>query len=426
MFRFLHAADLHLDSPLRELERYEGAPVEAIRQASRRALEKLVEMAIEERVRFVLICGDVYDSNLQDVKTGLFFVHQLARLREHGISVFLIAGNHDAANRMTRRLPYPDNVYSFQAEKPYTVHLDDLRVAIHGQSYAEQKEMRNLASGYPPPDPGYFNIGLLHTGIEGREGHERYAPCRVDELIASAYDYWALGHIHQRESVNGEKSPRIEFPGNIQGRQIRETGAKGCLLVHVDASHNPTVEFRPLDVFRWDRAEVDCTGAEDREEVVQRVDDTLDEILADSDCRPLAVRIELNGCCPVHDALLVDYRNLSDEIRALSVGKGAEKIWVEKIKVWTSRVGTEAIDPALGDDALSELTNVINDLRSNQALLQSILDKEEVKHLQGRLPPELRDDGAPIQLTDPVWAAPLLDRVQAILTQAATTKVRTP
>jgi DNA repair exonuclease SbcCD nuclease subunit len=116
MFRFLHAADLHLDSPLRELERYEGAPVEAIRQASRRALEKLVELAIEERVRFVLISGDVYDGNLQDVKTGLFFVQQLARLREHGISVYLISGNHDAANRMTRRLPYPDNVYSFGAE----------------------------------------------------------------------------------------------------------------------------------------------------------------------------------------------------------------------------------------------------------------------------------------------------------------------
>lgn len=424
MFRFLHAADLHLDSPLRELESYEGAPVNAVRQAARRALEKLVGLAIEESVRFVLIAGDIYDGDWPDVNTGLFFVQQMSRLRERGIAVYVISGNHDAANKMTRSLPYPDNVFAFPTDKPATKRLDALGVAIHGQGYANAKEQTNLAIGYPAPVPGCLNIGLLHTCLDGREGHERYAPCQLAELIAHGYDYWALGHIHQRESVNGDARPRVEFPGNIQGRHIREAGAKGCLLVHVDDDRRVTTEFRALDVLRWCRATVDCSGVENREGAAQCVAGIFDDLLADGDGRPLAVRVELVGSCAAHDRLLAEEDALRDDIRALALGRGDEKIWIEKVLVQTRRLQTEGAEPILAEDAISELAAVIEELRGQPSLLQAFLDADEITHLHTKLPAELKQPDAAARLTDTAWAASLLDRVQAILTQAALGKER--
>ena len=199
MFKFIHAADIHLDSPLRGLEQYEGAPVEEIRNAARRALSNLVDLAIRQEVAFVLIAGDLYDGDWRDYNTGLFFVDQARRLREAKIPLYLISGNHDAANRMTRTLKMPENVTFFSAERPETALLPDLDVAIHGQSFAKAAVYDDLSEGYPIVDSGHFNIGMLPTCAAGREGHDRYAPCSVEGLKAKGYDYWALGHIHLRE-----------------------------------------------------------------------------------------------------------------------------------------------------------------------------------------------------------------------------------
>jgi exonuclease SbcD len=152
MFCFLHAADLHLDSPIRGLDRYEGAPVELFRLAGRAALENLVKLAIEKRVRFVVLAGELFDGDWLDVNTGLFFVKQMAKLREAGIAVYLIYGNHDAANRMTRSLPYPQTVHVFPSEQPATLLLDGVSAALHGQSYAKQDVRDNLAARYPAPN----------------------------------------------------------------------------------------------------------------------------------------------------------------------------------------------------------------------------------------------------------------------------------
>src|SRR5271166_4274433 len=193
---FIHAADIHLDSPLKGLERYENAPVERIRGATRRAFTRLIDLAIEKRVEFVLIAGDLYDGDWRDYNTGLYLTRQLGRLRDMGIRVFIIAGNHDAANKMTRTLRLPDNVRLLAHDRPETVRLDDLGIAIHGQSFAKAAVVENLAAAYPAPLSGCINIGLLHTALSGADGHERYAPCTLEELRGRSYDYWALGHVH--------------------------------------------------------------------------------------------------------------------------------------------------------------------------------------------------------------------------------------
>ena len=220
---------------------------------------RLVELAIEERVAFVLLAGDLYDGDWKDYNTGLFFVAQMRRLADAGIPVFLVSGNHDAASQITKRLSLPPNVHHHASRQPETVELPDYDVAIHGQSFAARRVPDDLAAGYPQADRGRFEIGLLHTSLDGRPGHADYAPCTVEGLRAKGYAYWALGHVHQREIVPAA-IPGSSFPGNLQGRHARETGGKGASLVSVDHGRVVDVVHHDLDVVRWARVEVDPGG----------------------------------------------------------------------------------------------------------------------------------------------------------------------
>src|SRR5690606_7156287 len=184
---------------LRGLERYDGAPVDQLRGATRRAFENLVELAIDEEVAFVLLAGDLYDGTWRDYNTGLFFGPQMSRLRDAGIGAYMVLGNHDAESRMTKQLRLPDTVHRFRPKQAETRIDEERGVAIHGQSFHRPDESADLSAGYPEPVPGMLNIGLLHTCAEGREGHGRYAPTTVENLVSKGYDYWALGHVHRRE-----------------------------------------------------------------------------------------------------------------------------------------------------------------------------------------------------------------------------------
>jgi len=407
LFKFLHAADLHLDSPLRGLDRYDGAPVDAIRQATRRAVENLVDLAVAERVAFVLIAGDVYDGDWPDYNTGLFFVRQMAKLRDHGIAVYLVKGNHDAESKISRVLTLPDNVFEFPTDRPKTLIHDATNTAIHGQGFAEQAVKVDLASKYPAGERGCFNVGLLHTSAGGYEGHERYAPCTVAGLRNHGYDYWALGHIHKAELLCDDGT-FVAFSGNTQGRHIRETGAKGCLLVTVE-SGSPRAEPRALDVFRWEAMKSDAAGCATPEEVLDAVAADLRNVAAEADGRPTAVRVEVVGRCEAHDKLGRDAERWAAEVRGAAARELGEMLWIEKVRLRTAPPDAAAAD--LADGPLAELRRHVANVRLDDSLLGELMT--ELAELKKKLPPDLAEEIAPFD--DPIWLRGIAEEAEGML-----------
>lgn len=380
-FKFIHAADIHLDSPLRGLERYEGAPVSAIRQASRRALENLISLALSESVSFVIIAGDLFDGDWRDYNTGLYFVQQMSRLNQNGIPVYLLKGNHDAANKLSKSLPLPKNVHVFSHKEAETFTLDELNVAIHGQSFATADTRDDLSASYPVGLSGKFNIGVLHTCLSGREGHDSYAPCKLEALKAKGYNYWALGHVHKREILC--RNPLIVFPGNIQGRHIRETGEKGCSLVTVNERFEAKEEFCELAVMRWQTLLLDISGLEAEDELFSMASEKLALLLRENSGMPLALRVEIRGSGVLDKQIRANTGHFTQAMRALALQKGAEQVWLEKVKVF-SEAESEQVH---AEGPLHELLSIFDELHCDGELLSQL--QEELQDLKTRLPAEL-------------------------------------
>ena len=384
--KFIHAADIHLDSPMLGLEKYDGAPVDEARGATRRALQNLVELAVQERADFVLIAGDLYDGDWKDYNTGLYFVSQMAVLRENNIKAVIAAGNHDAASQITKNLRLPDNVTVLSTHKPDTLTLEGEGVAIHGQGYSARAVTDNLAASYPKAFPGLLNIGVLHTCMDGREGHEPYAPCSLGDLMSRGYDYWALGHVHSQEIVS--RSPLVVFSGNTQGRNIREKGAKGCMLVFVEDNEITDVAFKSLDVFRWSSLELDVSGAKHIDDIFDIAERAVQRE-AKTVSMPSAVRISLTGSSRLHGMMLSQEEHVKNGIRACAVDAGNGNIWVEKICFNTKEISAPPMTQA-GSNALTGLLSSINSLQYDEKVLQELTD--ELADLFRKLPHEYLSD----------------------------------
>ena len=388
-FRFIHAADLHLDSPLLGLETFDDAPVDVIREATREALKALVALCIDEQVAFLLIAGDVYDGEWKSLATGRFFADQMARLVKAAIPVFLIKGNHDAASVVSKDLIIP-GVITLDHKRPETKILEGLGVAIHGQSYSRRDVTENLAAGYPAPTPGHFNIGMLHTCATGGSTlHAPYAPCTVEELVRKGYDYWALGHVHQRAILN--EDPPVVFPGNIQGRHVREPAeeGKGVTLVEVVNGSVAELTHKPLDVVRWTQLSIDLSGLPTIAEVYTRVGAEVRIASDQCDERLLAVRITLTGSCGASLAIHQDLAAFETGLRAFVQGTTSD-VWLEEIRVQTR---SESLAPVLADQgSLADLLEFVR-TSSTEGRLTEVSQK--LRTLKDRLQssaPELVDE----------------------------------
>ncbi|MCB1920702.1 MAG: DNA repair exonuclease [Candidatus Competibacteraceae bacterium] len=408
--RFLHAADLHLDSPLRGLDRYEGAPVDDVRGATRRAFENLIVVALRERVDLVVIAGDLYDGDWIDHNTGLFFAKGVAQLAEEGIPVAMVRGNHDAASRLTKALRLPRNVHLFADSRPETKVFENIGIAVHGQSFATAVVSDDLAAGYPPPITGCFNLGLLHTSLNGRPGHAPYAPTQLDVLRSKGYGYWALGHVHAAEVVC--RDPWVVYPGNTQGRHIRETGVKGCVLVTIE-DEGVTHQLIALDVMRWTTISLDISTLHDLETLLEIAKQNLRRQLAHAEDRALAVRVEVRGQGPLHCQLATQPEPVEQELRNAALEATNARTWIEKVEFHTHPL-LDLDQLAERDDPVGMLIRELRLLAAHPGLLRDVAS-EALSDLQQKLPVELRQGEDALRLDDADALVELLAEVEVDL-----------
>lgn len=385
--RFIHAADIHLDSPLTGLSAYPDAPAKSLRSATRDAFTNLINEAIEQQVDFLIIAGDLYDGGWKDHNTGIFFCREMGRLKKAGIHAYVKFGNHDAESEMTRKLTLPDNVHTFESRKAHTFLIEDLKVALHGRSFKDAATTENLAQSYPDPVPGMFNIGVLHTALGVHATHANYAPCTIDELHAKGYQYWALGHVHECQIWQGAAT--IVFPGNLQGRHIRETGPRGAVLVTADETGVQKVERLFVDVLRWHSVDVDASGCSTMADVVRAINEELQTVVESSPPNmPSAVRITITGKTPAHGELFGMEAQLRAEVLASAAALGAERLWIEKVKTSTTPMDEPDVIRARGD-ALADLQALFEQAQTDPEFIASL--KGDLMALVSKAPLELQN-----------------------------------
>jgi DNA repair protein SbcD/Mre11 len=394
--RFLHAADIHLDSPLNGLSAYPDAPAAQLRNATRDAFTALVDRALEESVDFLVIAGDLYDGTWRDYNTGIFFCKEMGRLRRAGIPVYLLFGNHDAESEMTRKLDLPDNVHCFSAHRPETFVIKPLAVALHGHSFRQKETTANLATHYPAAVPGHFNIGVLHTALEGYAAHPSYAPCTIDELHAKGYQYWALGHVHDFEQWSSGAST-IVFPGNLQGRNVRECGRRGAVLVTVDDAGEARVERVFIDVLRWEHLQVDASACECLVDVSRHIGRAIEQLVDVDGHVPRAIRVTVRGRTKAHGQLFGLESQLRSEVLAQIAGIGHDRLWLEKVRLHTEAL-VDAAQAHERMDAFADLQDI---------LVAAAADPEFNRALQAELTPFATK--APLDLQP--WL-PLLEQIR--------------
>jgi DNA repair exonuclease SbcCD nuclease subunit len=388
--RIVHAADLHIDSALHGLGRLEAdAPLDVFRLATRRAFDNLVELCLTERASLLLLAGDIFDAEWKDYNSGIFFVRRLAHLAANGCETVVLRGNHDAASKISYDdVRLPSGAHLLPHDRAATLAFEKLGVAVHGQSYASEAIEKNLARDYPKPVAGAINVGMLHTNAIGDATHANYAPCTVPQLEGHGYDYWALGHVHTRAVLS--ERPWIVYPGNLQGRHIGETGAKGCTVIDVEDGRIASVTAREVDVARWAMLRVDASALASVDAIVEAVREAAERAREASGMRPMLARVRIEGETPLHAQVTARGDALKAALRGAVAS--AQDVWAEKIAIATrapSSSSRAAVDGTLLEALASELAAIARDVPSDYvARLAPIADK--TKRYIDRLDDEAR------------------------------------
>jgi len=352
-FRFIHTADVHLDSPLRSLALKNEAMADLVANATRTAFTRIINLCIDEQVDALIIAGDLYDGELTSMKTAVFFVNEMQRLVDAGIRAFILRGNHDAKSSITRHIQLPDAVHVFSSRGDKVV-LEEQGVAVHGLSFAKPHVPESLLARYKAADPDRINIGVLHTSLAGSASHDPYSPCSVEELHAQGYTYWALGHIHKRD-VHGTDPTTIVMPGIPQGRHINESGPKSVTLVEIDDQHKVSVAERTTSCVQFERVDVDLADVADWQALGERLDRAFKKLLGVLQSDQLIARVNLTGTTALSNTLRRDREELVYEVE--SRAQKAGPIWIEQVDN-----NTESVPP--NPEVAAELANPVAELRA--------------------------------------------------------------
>ncbi|WP_188207049.1 metallophosphoesterase family protein [Alkalibacillus aidingensis] len=316
--RFLHCADLHLDSPYKGLHDLPDHILHDIKNSTFQAFDRLVDLAISEHVDFVLIVGDVFDQQSVSLKSLVHLKEGLKQLNDHEINVYISFGNHDYQMLEKVDLSLPERTYIFPSEEvtAFTYQKGGEAVAhIYGFSYQRRAVTENKVREYLPKQESGFHIATLHGSLQSNEEHDHYAPFLLQELKEKSFDYWALGHIHQRSILS--KHPLVVYPGNIQGRHMKETGDKGCYLVELsDASQD--LSFQSLQSIRFREDTLEFLGCTSGEELLERLKQYKADVRSYGEKVIVRVTVEIN----------FEMKHVKELVTILNEDEATEQIWV--------------------------------------------------------------------------------------------------
>ena len=360
-FKFIHCSDLHIDSPFKGFSSVENSLVEALRKSTYQAFQNIVELALKEKVDAVLIAGDIYDGAEKSLEAQLKFRHGLQKLSDKGIDTFIVHGNHDPLDGWSNSLEWPERVHIFSGAQMECLPVERngvVKAHVYGISYPKRDVTENLAKKFSRGNGEGFAIGLLHSNVGSQSGHDNYAPCSMDDLIAAKMDYWALGHIH-RFRILRESNPAVVYSGNSQARHMRESGEKGCCLITLNENADPLIQFIPVDAVRYIQGEVDLSGTITLEEVIHAVRSKCEYFSDQTKQRDVFIDLSLKGRTQVHSELQRGdaLQGLQGEIRTYFQGR-THSIWLN-LKLDTAGIyDVESLRE--GKDFIADLVNLFD------------------------------------------------------------------
>ena len=373
MFRFVHAADLHLDSPFHGLVDLAPHIAGVLQQATFDAYDAIIDLCIERDADALLVAGDVFDSADRSLKAQLRFVDGLQRLSDAGIRAFICHGNHDPLDGWEATIPFPGNVHRFGAELE-CVALDSgdpSSPIVCSVSYPTRDVRQSLLSLFPAPEHGRITVGLMHANVGVDTGHESYAPCSLEDLEATAYDYWALGHVHTRRVLR-RGAPTIVYPGNPQGRHPNERGARGVYLAEVSDGRSVSLEFVPVDIVRWERIDFPITDIEDDGALLNSLEQAVEDALGAADGRHLVYRLQLTGRGHVHDSLtrLAYIEDLREQLNAPWASRQPFAFCGRIADLTTSPVDRDEL--LRGQDFIGDFLRLVDEARADETVLAEL------------------------------------------------------
>jgi len=376
-FSFVHTADLHLDSPFIGISGVDPKLGERLAKATFQAYETIIELCIERKVDFLLIAGDVYDSTDKSLYAQVKFIEGLKKLNAAGVQAYICHGNHDPLEGWSASLLWPENVHVMSGKSIERLEIEkngETAAIVVGRSYLTQRTTTNLVKSFPKKEEKWpFTIGLLHCSVGNCEGHEPYAPCTIQDLKDLNYNYWALGHIHT-PSIICKEDPVAIYPGNPQGRNSGETGARGCYFVKVEAGEIVSTEFIETDSIRWYIREVSIESLENEGKLIELLSNQLEDIRENSEGRAAICRLVLKGRGPLHRSL----RNegfLEEILQILREDESPSQqfVWVERIEDKT-RFPIERSFLLKREDFVGDVVKISELLRNDLAARDKFLE----------------------------------------------------
>ena len=433
-FTFIHTADLHLgrnisvgDKSSSNVDsRYFRLKDELIKrafQAPLTALKNLVSVAVKNKVDFIVIAGDVFDSHTNSGELYKEFYKRLAELSRNQIRVYITLGNHDRMRYSPgdsdlisdfKNNKLPKGVYVFDDKESESFEDDFCNVVVHGQSFEEQHVHKALVKDFPKKKNNLFNIGVLHTDCKGSTSNDperkAYAPTSQALLSPLKYDYWAFGHIHLRSSPI-ESMPEVIYSGNPQGLNTKasEMNEKGCVIVSVDDGKFKH-SFVELDDARFLEIELSVTAKDSWGDVKRKVVDKCSDIEWENNSILNLIKLTITG----NNSEVKRIISSSIESKNLIRETSSENLQI--IQIYTKDLKGEDVQSSFG--IVEELSNQYASLEKQELL--DLIFEEASKEIEKEYQKEFKAGSKETFLAETTSAKDSSDEYEDLVNTAKT------